>query len=66
MKRDQYVAVSLPEYWLTDPEQQCLTVLTLEDGHHEEVGIFQGRDRVVSVEFSDLVIVADSLLTAGG
>ena len=65
-KRDQYAAASLPEYWLIDPEQQCITVLTLEDGHYQEVGIFQGRDRVVSLEFPELVIIADLLLAAGG
>ncbi len=65
-KRQQYAARGIPEYWLIDPEQQCLTILRLATpGHYTEVGIFRGAERITSPTFPQLPLTAAQILTAG-
>lgn len=57
-KRDQYCRVGIPEYWIIDPEQQTVLVLTLENDAYVEVGQFQGKSFIVSPMFPDLSLAA--------
>ncbi|MEB3213938.1 MAG: Uma2 family endonuclease [Leptolyngbyaceae bacterium] len=41
-KRSEYAARDIPEYWIVDPQQQKVTVLTLIDGLYEEAVLRKG------------------------
>jgi len=60
-KRAQYQARGISEYWLLDPEQQIVMVLSLVDGVYQEA-IFQGSDRIISPLFSMFALTAEQVL----
>lgn len=60
-KRDQYQARGISEYWVLDPEQQCVTVLSLVDGQYQET-IFQGIDRIISPLFPRFALTVEQVL----
>lgn len=69
LKRAEYEAVGIPEYWIIDPHQQTVTVLRLESGsqivprpHYVEVGVFREDDEIVSATFPQLHLTASQLL----
>ena len=64
-KRKQYAERGIPEYWLIDPEQQCITVLKLGAGEYEEHGVFQGDECINSSIFGLLQLTAEQILKAG-
>lgn len=63
-KRSEYAARGIPEYWIVDPTQAKVTVLTLVDGLYEEA-VFQGSDSIASTTFPDLKLTAAQVLGAG-
>lgn len=63
-KRSEYAARGIPEYWIVDPGQAKITVLTLVNGLYEEA-IFQNNDRIASVLFPDLALTASQILEVG-
>lgn len=59
-KRAEYAEAGIPEYWIVNPLDRTVTVLTLLDGAYVEHGVFGRRARATSrilPEFS--VAVAD-------
>ena len=60
-KRKQYEARGIPEYWLLDPEQQQVVVLSLEEDEDEEQ-IFKGNDRILSPLFPSFELTAEQVL----
>lgn len=60
-KRAQYQAREIPEYWLLDPNQQLVMVLTLRDGLYQEA-VFKGRDRICSSTFPDFSLTVEQVL----
>jgi len=52
-KQSQYEARGIAEYWIVDPIQKQITVLTLVDGLYEEA-VFAGDDAIASVLLSEL------------
>jgi Uma2 family endonuclease len=60
-KRDQYAKRGIPEYWLIDPENQTLTVLTLQAQHYTVVGVFQGNQAIASPTFPTLILTAQEI-----
>ncbi|MFM1842181.1 MAG: hypothetical protein RLZZ490_917 [Cyanobacteriota bacterium] len=63
-KRSEYGARGIAEYWIIDPDQSQVTVLTLVDGLYEEA-VFQDGDRLISSNFSTLELTAQQILQAG-
>jgi Uma2 family endonuclease len=63
-KRSEYAARGILEYWIVDPDQAKMTVLTLVDGLYEET-IFRDSDAIVSSLFPDLVLTASQILRTG-
>jgi len=63
-KRSQYQDLGIPEYWLIDPQQQAVTILTLQAAVYVE-SIFRGSEPVVSGQFPDLSLSAEQILSAG-
>ena len=39
-KRADYAEAGIPEYWIVDPRDETITVLTLQDGAYAEHGVF--------------------------
>jgi Uma2 family endonuclease len=65
-KRRQYADRGIPEYWLLDPENGCITVLSLVTiGTYHELGIFKADQSIDSRVFPELKLQADQILKAG-
>ena len=47
-KREQYQARGIPEYWLIDPAQRAVTVLELQSGRYQQIGLFLGEQMIQS------------------
>jgi Uma2 family endonuclease len=60
-KRSEYAARGIAEYWLIDPHQAQVMVLTLVDGLYEEQ-VFKGGDRLISPTFPTLELTAAQVL----
>ncbi|UBF24585.1 Uma2 family endonuclease [Kovacikia minuta CCNUW1] len=63
-KREQYSRVGIPEYWIIDPEQQIVIVLTLESGQYIESGAFREQNRLASPTFPTLQIAIAQIFEA--
>jgi Uma2 family endonuclease len=63
-KRSEYAARGIAEYWIIDPQQSQITVLTLVDGLYE-AAIFRGDIPLVSASLPELKLTAATLLQAG-
>ena len=64
-KRRQYEDLGIPEYWIIDPQTQTVMILILECEVYTEIGIFRGRDKIVSPTFSELNLIAETLFDVG-
>jgi Uma2 family endonuclease len=60
-KRAQYAAIGVPEYWLVDPIAQTVMVLSLEGKDYRELGVFNQKKSIVSVEFAKLELTTKQL-----
>lgn len=63
-KRSEYAARGILEYWIVDPGNERITVLTLVDGLYEE-SVFQGSERTRSMVLPSLELTATQILRAG-
>lgn len=63
-KRSEYAARSIAEYWVVDPQQAQITVLTLVAGLYEEA-VFKGNDRLISFTLPNLDLTPAQVLQAG-
>jgi len=60
-KRQEYAARQIPEYWIVDPSQQAILVLTLVGGSFQEQQ-FSGDAVVVSEQFPSFSLRANQIL----
>jgi Uma2 family endonuclease len=60
-KRAEYSVLDIPEYWIVDPLNAKVTVLTLVEGWYDAAE-FVGSDSVRSGTFSNLELTAEQLL----
>ena len=63
-KRSEYAARGIPEYWIIDPIQQVILVLTLSTECYQEQ-MFTGQAAIVSPTFPELSLSANQVLKAG-
>lgn len=67
-KRSQYQARGISEYWIVDPIQQQITVLSWVTGLYEEA-VFSGEEAIASTVLSELgqasPLTANQVLQAG-
>lgn len=61
-KRRQYAALSVPEYWLIDPELGKIVIFQLAETGYQEVSVLQGEMSIISPEFGRLGITAAQIL----
>lgn len=64
-KREQYELIQVPEYWLINPTRQTVTILSLKNTQYDEIGVFQGDERITSPAFEMLQLSAQQLLKIG-
>jgi Uma2 family endonuclease len=63
-KRSEYAARGIAEYWIVDPHQAQITLLTLVAGLYEEA-VFKGSDRLISLILPSLELTATEVFQAG-
>lgn len=63
-KRLDYAEAGIPEYWIVDPRDETVTVLTLHNGTYVENGVFARGWAATSTLFDGLSIDLDSLFDA--
>lgn len=63
-KRSEYAARGIQEYWIVDPMEQQVVVLTLVAGLYEET-FFRGAEQIHSPMFPNLTMTAEQILQAG-
>jgi Uma2 family endonuclease len=61
-KRAQYEAVGIEEYWIIDPEEQVISVLSLHSGRYTVIGQLRGEDQISSPTFPNLSFTAAQIL----
>lgn len=59
-KRSEYAVRGIPEYWIVDPAQKQVLILTLVAGFYDEA-VFKGNQPLTSPTFSDLTLTPDQL-----
>ena len=59
----EYAAFKIPEYWVVDPIENKVTVLTLEDNQYS-ARVFTGNQLLVSLTFPELVLTCLQILAA--
>jgi len=66
IKRSDYAAVGIPEYWIIDPHAKKVTIMQLDRGAYIEVGVFREEETIVSPTFPDLSLTPRSLFYPQG
>ena len=60
-KRNQYEWRGIPEYWIVDPQENCVTVLAMVEGAYTET-VFDQGETVVSPMFSQWQLPVEEML----
>ncbi len=60
-KRSEYSVLDIPEYWIVDPLQEKVTILSLLEGFYDET-IFTSSDIVKSSTFTDFNYTVSQIL----
>jgi len=63
-KKQEYAAASIPEYWIVDPRNSQVTVLTLQNGDYVEHGTFQTGEHATSVLLQEFSIDVSAVFAA--
>lgn len=64
IKRADYAEAGIPEYWIVNPLDATITVLTLEGEAYAEHGVFQRGDTATSRLLAGLSVMVDEVLDA--
>lgn len=62
-KRSEYSVAGIPEYWIVDPNEQKVTILTLVEGLYEQLE-FKGTEKISSQIFPELALTVEQILQA--
>jgi Uma2 family endonuclease len=60
-KRSEYAVLDIPEYWIVDPIDGVVIILTLEDGAYESVEV-RNNEQILSATFPGLNLTATQIL----
>lgn len=64
-KRDEYARAGIAEYWIVDPQEQRITVLTLDGQSYREHGVFNLGQTATSILLPDFAVVVADVFAAG-
>lgn len=64
VKRADYAAAGIPEYWIVNPTTGTITVLTLADNGYREAAAYRRGERAMSVLLDGFGIAVDAVLDA--
>jgi Uma2 family endonuclease len=64
VKRGEYAAARIPEYWIVNPMDDTVTVLTLVDQAYVEHGVFRRGDEVSSVLLDGFTVPVHAVFDA--
>ena len=65
VKRQAYAQARIPEYWIVDPREQQITVLTLDGAAYREHGVFGPGTQATSVLLPGFGVSVDAVFAAG-
>jgi Uma2 family endonuclease len=60
-KKQEYAAARITEYWIVDPQEQRITVLTLDGQTYRVHGEFSGRTDATSVLLPGFAVAVDTV-----
>jgi Uma2 family endonuclease len=63
-KRHEYAEGGVPEYWIVNPEDETITVLTLAGTTYVEHGVFRRGDTATSVVLPGFTVSVDAVFDA--
>ena len=63
-KRSDYAEAGIPEYWIVNPRDETITVLTLAGGKYDEYGVFHAGDNAAGSCLPDFSIAVTDVLAA--
>lgn len=63
-KRDDYAEGGVPEYWIVNPEDETILVLTLDDGRYVEAGPFRRGQSAASKLLEGFAVDVDAVFDA--
>jgi len=63
-KRADYAAAGIPEYWIVNPEEETVTVLTLAGDSYADQGIFGRGTQATSALLAGFAVNVDALFDA--
>ncbi len=64
-KRDEYARAGIDEYWIVDPEEQRITVLTRDGQTYREHGVFVTGQQATSVTLPGFTVDVAAAFAAG-
>ncbi len=64
-KRQEYAEAGIPEYWIVNPLNQTITVLTLDDSRYREHGVFTAGMRASSALLPTFSLAVGDVLGLG-
>lgn len=64
-KRREYADAKISEYWIVDPRDRTILVLTLVDGDYREYGHFLPGERATSALLPEFMVATDDVFGAG-
>lgn len=65
VKRAEYAAAGIPEYWIVDPELRQVTVLILDGDAYREHGVFASGSEATSALLPGFSVAVDEVFAAG-
>ncbi len=63
-KRHDYAKAGVSEYWIVDPQEECVTVLVLEDDKYADHGVFRRGDTACGRLLANLSVDVTELMDA--
>ena len=64
IKRADYAAARIPEYWIVNPEEATITVLKLADGEYMAHGVFHRGETATSALLTDFAVSVEAVCDA--
>jgi Uma2 family endonuclease len=64
IKRIDYAEAGIPEYWIVNPLDETVTVLTLSAGSYAEYGVFRRGDEACSKLLDGFAVRVDAIFDA--